>query len=200
MGSTRDTRSENLTFGSEDEKSRERLRELILFVAERCQEDSTFGVTKLNKILFYADFLSFAKYGESITGISYNKLPYGPVPTGAEKIRSDMEAEEEIFVTRQSYSPYQRHRIIPRREANLDLFSARNIALVDGVIEALSGLGGKKVSELSHGTSWRAVSSFERIPYETAFLDDSALTERDITAAHEMIDEFESSRRGEARG
>lgn len=182
---------ENLTYGSDTPESRERLRELILFVSERCQNDGSFGVTKLNKVLFYADFLSFAKYGESITSISYNKLPYGPVPTAATTVRSEMEAEDEAFVTKQGYSPYQTHRFIPRGEANLDLFKARDIALVDGVIEALADLSGKRVSELSHGRAWKSVADFERIPYETAFVDDTSLTEADVAAAHELIDQFE---------
>ncbi|MGB3683949.1 MAG: Panacea domain-containing protein [Rubrobacteraceae bacterium] len=182
---------QNLTYGSDDPESREKLRELILFVSERCQNDGSFGVTKLNKVLFYADFFSFAKYGESITGISYNKLPYGPVPTAATTVRSQMEAEDEAFLTKQGYSPYQTHRLIPRREANLDLFKARDIALVDGVIEALADLSGRRVSELSHGRAWESVADFERIPYEAAFVDDTPLTEVDVAAAHEMLDEFE---------
>lgn len=191
MDTARRFEPENLTYGSDNPESREKLRELMLFVAERCQNDGSFGVTKLNKVLFYADFLSFAKYGESITGISYNKLPYGPVPTAAAAVRSEMEAEDEIFITRQGYSPYQTHRVIPRREANLDLFRARDIALVDGVIEALADLGGKRVSELSHGRAWKSAGDFECIPYEATFVDDTPLTETDVAAAHEMIDEFE---------
>lgn len=191
MNAIRKFGPENLTYGSDSPESRERLRELTLFISERCQNDGSFGATELNKVLFYADFLSFAKYGESITGISYNKLPHGPVPTAAATVRSDMEAEDEAFTTKQGYSPYQTHRLIPRREANLDLFKARDIALVDGVIEALANLSGKRVSELSHGRAWRSVADFERIPYEAAFVDDTSLTEADLAAAHEMIDEFE---------
>ncbi|MFH1686579.1 MAG: type II TA system antitoxin MqsA family protein [bacterium] len=36
--------------------------------------------TKLNKLLFYADFLHFKRHGESITGAVYAALPFGPVP------------------------------------------------------------------------------------------------------------------------
>lgn len=44
----------------------------------------TFGEkvpkTKLNKLLFYADFKHFQLAGSSITGLCYAHLPYGPVP------------------------------------------------------------------------------------------------------------------------
>ena len=46
-----------------------KLKELILYVADRCEADPTFGAIKLNKTLFYADFLAFASTGKPITGV-----------------------------------------------------------------------------------------------------------------------------------
>lgn len=40
---------------------------------------STF-VTKMNKMLFYADFIHYKNHGYGITGITYRALPFGPVP------------------------------------------------------------------------------------------------------------------------
>lgn len=37
-------------------------------------------ITKLNKLLFYADFYHYKHYGISISGIPYVRLQYGPVP------------------------------------------------------------------------------------------------------------------------
>lgn len=36
--------------------------------------------TKLMKLLWYTDFLMYKKYKKSISGISYLKYKYGPVP------------------------------------------------------------------------------------------------------------------------
>ena len=47
-----------------------RLLELILYVAEKCQDDPKFGATKLNKILWWADFLAYAQHGTPITQLS----------------------------------------------------------------------------------------------------------------------------------
>lgn len=187
MSRVREFNPENLTYGSDNEESRERLRELMLFVAERCQDDPKFGVTKLNKILFYCDFLAFAKYGKSITGISYNKLSFGPVPTGAENMRRRMVQDEDIVVTSRGYSPFQAQRVVPRREANLDFFSGHEIALVDGIIGVLAPASAKQVSELSHGKAWEVVKDYEKIPYEAALLSDASPTEEDVARAHELI-------------
>lgn len=176
-----------LTYGSDNEESRMRLRELMLFVAERCQDDPNFGVTKLNKILFYCDFYAFAKLGKPITGISYNKLSYGPVPTAAEATRLQMEREGDAFMTSQGYSPGRLKRIIPRREANLDLFSGPEIALVDGIVGVVSGATASQLSELSHGKAWQAVGLHQTIPYEAVFLSNDPYTEEDIARADELV-------------
>lgn len=185
----------NLTFGSDNEESRNRLRELILFVAERSLDDPTFGAVKLNKILFYADFISFARFGEAITGTPYKRLPLGPVPTAARAVRAEMEAEEEIFVAMEGYSPNPQHRVVARREADLSRFKARDIALVDGVIEALSGISGSAISEASHDRVWQAVGPYETIPYEAAYISERPLTEHDVDIAYEMIAECEEYER-----
>jgi len=176
-----------LTYGSDNEESRLRLRELMLFVADRCQGDPNFGVTKLNKILFYCDFFAFAKLGKPITGIPYNKLTYGPVPTGAENARRKMEQDGDVFMSPEGYSPFRPRHIIPRRDADLTLFSGPEVALVDGIIEALSGATGSQLRDMSHGKAWQAVGMHQVIPYEAIFLSDEPYTEEDIARAHELV-------------
>jgi putative zinc finger/helix-turn-helix YgiT family protein len=54
----------------------EKFGEMVLFFAERVQP----WKTKLNKLLFYADFMCFGATGKSISGIKYRAIPMGPVP------------------------------------------------------------------------------------------------------------------------
>lgn len=186
MGTTKRDGWGNLTFGEDNQESRERLRELILFVAERCQPDPNFGMTKLVKILFRADFESFARYGESITGTQYKKFPYGPVSQAALDVRDDMERRGEIVVVKEGYSPYLRNRVLPLEVANLDGFSGRDIALLDGVIQMFYERTATFVSKFSHDSAWEAAEDYEPIPYETALLSDEPPTENDIARAHEL--------------
>ena len=57
-----------------------KMRELILYVASKSQHDPKFGSTKLNKILFFADFAFYFKHGRSVTGQEYMRLKHGPAP------------------------------------------------------------------------------------------------------------------------
>lgn len=178
----------DLTYGLDNRDTRERLRELMLFVAERCQDDPNLGFTKLNKIVFYCDFLAFGKFGKPITGASYDKLPFGPVATGSEITRRQMERDGDIFVAADAHSPFRPKRVLPRRSANLDMFSGPEIALVDGIINALAGATSSQVRDLSHGKAWQAVEMHEAIPYEAAFLSDRPYSEEDVARARELIE------------
>lgn len=186
MSGARRDEWEHLTFGSGDQEVKGRLRELILFVAERCQADPKFGMTKLVKILYRADFESFARYGESITGARYKKFPHGPVSQAALDLRDDMRAQGEIAVAKEGYSPYLRNRVIPLREADLEGFSGRDIALIDGAIEMFHGRTATFVSEFSHDRAWQAAGDYGKIPYEAALLSDEPPTEDDIARAREL--------------
>jgi uncharacterized phage-associated protein/DNA-binding transcriptional regulator YiaG len=42
--------------------------------------------TKLNKLLYYADFLAYARTGYAISGISYRAIQFGPVPSQYQKM------------------------------------------------------------------------------------------------------------------
>ena len=48
-----------------------KLGELIVYIVENSLGDPYFGKTKLNKILFAADFEAYRQRGRSITGADY---------------------------------------------------------------------------------------------------------------------------------
>lgn len=59
----------------------ERFFALTRFFVESAQNDDVpLYQTKLNKWMFYADFLAYKRYQQSITGSRYVRLSYGPVP------------------------------------------------------------------------------------------------------------------------
>src|SRR5437660_10500981 len=92
-----------LTFGSDDSATRQRLRELILYIADRSKDDPKFGATKLNKILYFSDFVSFREYGEPITGAMYMRLENGPAPMHLVPVRNEMLESGEIAMEPRQY-------------------------------------------------------------------------------------------------
>lgn len=181
--------SSKLTFGEDNERTRERLRELILYIAEKSRNDQKFGATKLNKILYYSDFLSFREYGESITGAQYMRLNHGPVPTHLKPVRIDMLNRGDIVVEQRPYYTRNLDVLTPLRKANIDLFTTREIVLVDAIIEELRDLDATEVSSLSHSRAWEIANERDAIPYEAIFLSDESLTDDDIEWAYNAATE-----------
>jgi hypothetical protein len=151
--------------------SDERLKELILYVADRCEYHQRFGATEISKILFYADFVAYVKLGLPITGAEYQCLPQGPAPRRLLPIKAQLIANREaVEHEKHVYSRFQK-RIIPIREANLGWFTADEISIVDKIIEALESKSADDVNELSHQLpGWELANDGETIPYHTALI------------------------------
>jgi hypothetical protein len=179
-----------LTYSFDQMNGEERLQELILYIASKCSDDPRFGATKLNKILYFADFLSYMHYGEPITGVEYMRLGQGPVPKRLVPVREKMISRGEIAMAIQSLRIGEQHRIVALRDPNLDLFKPRDIAVIDNVIEQLWGKKAKSVSEMSHGIAWKIARDKESIPYQSIFLSDDGITKDDVDKAQELINEY----------
>lgn len=181
-----------LTFGSgETPRAVARLRELILYVATRCQFADRFGAVKLNKILAFADFTAFARYGKPITGVAYMRQENGPVPRKMKPVIDQMIRVRDIAIQKIPVGKFSEHRFVPLRQPNLDVLTARDIALVDEVIELTWKATGQQVSDFSHGTAWEvAGKNGAPIPYEAAFLSDDPPDASDIARTRELNRKF----------
>src|SRR5205809_48582 len=84
------------TFSFPEINGDERLRELIVYIAGRCDSDPSFGAVKLNKILMYSDFMAFCRRRRPITGVEYMRLPQGPATRRLKPITAEMEQNHEM--------------------------------------------------------------------------------------------------------
>src|ERR1022692_2993279 len=121
----------NLKFEFPELDGNARLRELILYISQKCSGDPTFGATKLNKILFYSDFFSYYRFGKPISGIEYQRLPNGPAPKQLIPVREKMLSDGDVAIQKTSFFNKQQHRCIPLRDPNLSNFNGQDIALID---------------------------------------------------------------------
>ena len=57
-----------------------KLKDILLYVLEKCAGKPNVGETLLNKLLYFSDFNYYEIYEEHLSGAEYRKLPFGPVP------------------------------------------------------------------------------------------------------------------------
>lgn len=171
-----------------------KMKELILYLASKSEGDPRFSSTKLNKLLFYCDFEAYRKLGHSITGHSYQKLPFGPAPKAVLPILSQMQRDGDCEEVRKDYFGREQRRVQANRPPETSLFSGEELELADQILEDLWESSASEVSERSHGfIGWQAAEYNEVIPYETVFLGDprTPVTEEEIEFCRQLEREAE---------
>jgi len=169
-----------------------RYRELIKYVAAQSINDPFFGRTKLNKILFFCDFLAYRDLGKSISGDTYVKQPYGPVPTHIEKVFKQLIDTREMAVSVGVLGAYVQNKPVALKTADLGLFTPQEISLIDHIIVNLWNSTAKDVSDLSHEfVGWSLAGMGEVIPYETVLLKESEVTPEDIEYGKTLLQELD---------
>lgn len=165
-----------------------KLKELILYIALRSEGDDKFGAIKLNKLLFYSDFLAYLNFGKPITGQEYQVLPKGPAPRYLLPVRREMVESGDIAISKREYYGFEQHRIFALRDANLDMFTAQEIDLVNRLIARYWDVNGNDISEESHQfVGWKYAEAGDSIPYEVALVSDRDLTEEEWKYAETLV-------------
>jgi hypothetical protein len=164
-----------------------KLTELILYIANLCKDDPFFGSTKLNKILYFSDFLAYGNLGKAITGVAYQHLEKGPAPRMLVPVRSRMIENGDLRLdSRMDPFGYEQKRPVALREANIALFETMQLELVTQVKIALSNANATEASNISHReVGWKTTKMKETIPYPSIFLSDEPLSQAEIRFAQE---------------
>lgn len=165
-----------------------RLREAILYIADACAACRWFGAIKLNKILWKADFDSFAARRVPVTGRPYVRQKFGPVPKEMLTAREGMQKDGEIRMERRPISDgKEEHRLIALRRPDRTLFSREDMRWLDISILYYFDKTGTEASDDSHGVAWSTRGNGDTMPYEAAFISDAVLSGRQKSRISEMM-------------
>lgn len=166
-----------------------KLKELILYVSWMSEADPTFGATKLNKILFFSDFRSYAELGAAITGQEYRALPQGPAPRELVGVREQLRAEGALVIREADFYGKRQSQTIALRAPDLSGFGSRQIAIVDRVVQEWWGRTASETSRASHEfVGWQLADIDETIPYQTALFEDHEVSDEESRTALELED------------
>ncbi len=162
-----------------------------MYIAERSNDDPRFGLTKLNKILYFSDFKAYGLLGHSITGETYLRFDRGPVARHLLREIRELEDRGELVSYEKMYFNYRQRRVeVPSwgRQADTRIFSPDEILIVDQVLAELRHLNATEVSALSHlEFGWQVVASGEEIPYFMVFASDSQPTMSELDQAADWL-------------
>jgi hypothetical protein len=144
----------------------------LLHVAGQLRSDRSGGATKLNKVVFFAEFTHLRRHHAVITGCEFQKLPHGPAPRQLLPVRQRLVASRRAEMISEDFLGRPQHRLVPLQPADRSLFNEDELTTIDDVLGQLAGMTATQVSELSHQEpGWRLTEVGETILYATAFLD-----------------------------
>ena len=168
------------------EQDRGKLIEAAIYLSELSIDDPNFGMTKLVKLLYYADCESYLQYGKPITGTTYLHFPHGPYPENWYQVREQMERNGDAAVVYETALPgYRKYRMFPRRPANLELLSPDDQKSLGAQVQRFASFNAAGIEEYSHQeVGWLSTEDGQPIPYALAGVVAPPLSEREIRAGH----------------
>jgi len=152
----------------------DKFKNVLLYILERCAGKPNVGETVLYKLLYFSDFNYYELYEEQLTGATYRKLPYGPVPQKLDTIINQMIDKSQLQRVKTEYHDYPQTRYLPLVKADLTQLKASEKEVIDRVIEQMSDWSAARISNYSHkDMPWLVSKEGEEINYELVFYRES---------------------------
>lgn len=105
--------------------------------------------TKVNKFLFYLDFLSFQKQGSSMFGLTYKAITHGPVPVDYENLYNQLYFKNLIDLQELPTQEFIQ-KIVPKIVFDDSLFNEIEIRILDTVVSKFKNLNTQEIVNISH--------------------------------------------------
>lgn len=124
--------------------------------------------TKLNKLMFYADFIHYREVGLSISGLPYRALKYGPVPHHYATIYDNVtDINKRSVLAHDTISTLLSY----DSGSDYDSLTDKEKSCIDYIVAKLKPMSVKEIIEMSHRENgWiECASAQDYIPYDFAF-------------------------------
>ena len=143
-----------------------RLKNIMLYILNRCDE---VWCTKMNKLLFYTDFMSYRERGMAMTGLSYRAIDFGPVPERWDRVYSEFpEVRQELC----QVGDFVGSVLIASAEADNTMFTDAELKVLDAICTHFGKMTSREISRISHDEeAWlNHHNKHDHIPFDDAYM------------------------------
>ena len=123
--------------------------EMVVFFTEKLEP----WKTKMNKLLFYADFTMHKQTGFSMSGVQYRAIPMGPVPNNFNSIFEYLANKDEVDIFYSNFADGgtgEQFKPNAKKIFNEKLFNEIEIEILNAVAERFKNTSTSKIIEISH--------------------------------------------------
>lgn len=162
------------------EFNKEKFKTVLSYIINRCENKKNVGKTVICKLLYFSDFNYYEKYETSITNETYIKYERGPYPDHIDEILEEMVEEKLIIINKKPYFGTTIHKYYLQQVPDLSAINTQELSVINEVIDELSYMSAKEVSEYSHGDMpWMIAEDNEDLDYEYVFYRDPEYSVRE---------------------
>jgi putative zinc finger/helix-turn-helix YgiT family protein len=127
----------------------EKFTEMVVFFTEKLQP----WKTKLNKLLFYADFAMYKQSCFSMSGVQYRAISMGPVPNNFNSIFEYLANNDDVdvyYTTFPDGGTGEQFKPNSNRTFNADLFTEIELRILENVTKRFKDTTTNEIIEISH--------------------------------------------------
>jgi uncharacterized phage-associated protein len=153
---------------SEENVHKEKYYNAILYFIKYCN-NQYLGATKLNKLLYYLDFISYRDTGHQITGDVYIHNQYGPVPANINEILAELYAKGAVRAEVRQYKDGEAFKYQKLTDPDLDIFNTYEKELLSNICKEFSLWSTDKIVNQTHlEAPWFYSKPLEAVDYNYA--------------------------------
>lgn len=156
-----------------NQASKAKLKQVLLYILEKCGAKPNVGETVLYKLLYFCDFNFYELYEKPLTGLTYKRIKFGPSPCGFEGIVKEMIKKGQLKKITADYYGKPQKKYIPLIEADLEKvkIGVNGKEVIDNVINSrLSDMNASAIADYSHqDIPCETTPEDEIIDYELVF-------------------------------
>ena len=176
-------------------KSVEKTKQLLLYIANKMEDNPHYGSIILNKTLYYIDHIHYLKTGNKITNFNYINQERGhtPLPSQFVPQREKMIKEGLVeLIEVERFGKIQK-RLKAIAKADASVFTEEELETIDKVIVDITPYTATDISNETHKElSWLLSETKEELPPFTFLLTKEDLCEDEINWATTRAYEHES--------
>ena len=166
--------NENIIF------DKEKFKEVLHYLISRCGYRNNVGKTVIFKLLYFTDFDFYELYETSLTGEKYIRKPQGPVPTHFDEAKDELVKEGKIHEESEKVIDYKKYKYSSLKPSNPTLLNKNELTIINDVLNKISQMRSKQVSDYSHGDMpWKVAEDNGELDYEFVFYRSPEYSVRD---------------------
>jgi uncharacterized phage-associated protein len=156
-------KGEMLKFNANGEK----VVNMIAYFAGRCADATKM---KISKLMYFADKVHLNRFGRPISGDTYIRMKFGPVPSMGLNLMRHTAYYENVSELFDELIEVKGNEVRPLEEFNGKIFSRSDISVMNDVIEEFGNVHALRLSDLSHDESaWKKAEMNRKIDFELLF-------------------------------